>query len=306
MQSSTPNDPDRFDDQDTTRRISFLNGRWLEHSQLSIGVEDMGFRQGVVAVERWRTYHGSIFAADSHLDRWQKTTERLAIDGLPSRTDVLHRLRELLDRNLAWIDRRGDVGITMVATPGTNVGNATFLLHLNPLDHDRIDSHRRSGQSLVLTDVVQPDCASWPRAIKTRARIHYYLADLQARAEDSDAVGVLLDQDGSVTETSIANLAIVSSGLILSPPADRVLGGITQQVIEKLAGEDSLCWEKRAISTDQLVRADEVLLMGTDGGIWFAHSVSGKTIGNGKPGPIYERLRKRFDEMVAKGSRLAQ
>jgi len=300
MQSSTPNDPHQADDPTADNRLSFFNGSWLPHHQLSIGVEDMGFHQGVVAVERLRTYHGSIFATPQHLDRWKETTERLAIDALPSRSEVMQRLRELLQRNEAWIHPHGDVGITMVATPGAFGGTATFLLHLNPLDHKRIEHHRRHGQGLVITDVVQPDCASWPRAIKTRARIHYYLADRQAREAEPDAVGVLLDQDGSVTETSIANLAIVESGLILSPPADRVLGGITQHVIETLAAKDSLRWKKQAVSTDQLMGADEVLLMGTDGGIWFARSVNGNPIGRGKPGPVFDQLRQRFDAMVAK------
>ena len=109
---------------------------------------------------------------------------------------------------------------------------------------------------------------------------------------------MLLDQDGSITETSIANLAIVQSGTILSPPADRVLGGITQAIVETLAEQQSLPWQKQPISPDQLISADEVLLMGTDGGLWFASSVNGIPIGDGKPGHILLQLQAELDELV--------
>lgn len=188
----------------------------------------------------------------------------------------------------------------MFATPGeSGVGAATFGLHLNRLDHARIRHRRLQGQPLVVTDVIQPDPGCWPRTIKTRSRIHYYRADSVAKQHHEDAMGVLVDDDGSITETSIANLAIVHSDRILSPPADRVLGGITQSVIESLAPEIGITWSKQPISSTLLSQADEILMMGTDGGIWFANAVDDHSIGNGKPGEVYLRLCQRFDQLVA-------
>jgi hypothetical protein len=43
-----------------------------------------------------------------------------------------------------------------------------------------------------------------------------------------------------------------------------------------------------------------VLLMGTDGGLWFAHCVDGKLIGDGHPGPIYRMLLDRFDRLTSR------
>lgn len=44
--------------------------------------------------------------------------------------------------------------------------------------------------------------------------------------------------------------------------------------------------------------ADEVLLMGTDGGIWFANSVSNQAIAEGLAGPVYTRIRNEFVSMT--------
>lgn len=276
--------------------MSFVNGEWLPHSSVGIHVEDMGFRQGVVAVERMRTYHGVPFEVDQHFARWKQTTEILLIDGLPSKESLRQSIDELLRRNMSWVQPQGDVGITLVATPGSHANQPTLVMHLNSLNHPQIQRRRQTGQPLVVTEVVQPDNASWPRGIKTRARIHYYLADQIARSQYADAVGVLLDQDGSVTETSIANLAICRNDSIVSPPADRVLGGITQSTIESCAAELGMDWRKVTLRPNDLREANEVLLMGTDGGIWFAHSVDGTTIGTGQAGPLYSSLLTRFDE----------
>jgi branched-subunit amino acid aminotransferase/4-amino-4-deoxychorismate lyase len=83
-----------------------------------------------------------------------------------------------------------------------------------------------------------------------------------------------------------------------------VLGGITQMVIEKLAFEADLVWKKQTISVDQFAAADEILMMGTDGGLWFARSVNGNPLGDGRAAGTYLLLRNRFDSLV--GSALQQ
>ncbi len=279
-------------------RIGLLNGRWVPHSEMTLSIDDVGFRQGVTAVERLRTYGGRIFALDAHLRRWEWSTSKLGIDPLPSIQATESLLSELLQRNAAFVQAQ-DVGITMFATPGV-VGQSTPTLgmHLNRLNDERIELHRQRGQAIVVTDVRQPPASCWPRSIKTRSRIHYYLADAFAAQHHADSLGVLIDDDGTITETSTSNIAVVCSDAIYSPPADRVLAGVTQLMIELLAQDASISWTKTPVSVSQLVDADEVLLMGTDGGIWFGNSVSNHAIGNGEPGSVFLALRERFDQLV--------
>jgi len=260
-------------------------------------VDDLGFRQGVTAVERLRTYQKRVFMLDSHLQRFKSTTSVLRLDGLPSESAITERLLELIQRNQSWVDEEGDVGITIFATPGVLGGSTpTFAMHLNRLDHNRIDGHCRSGQPLVVTDVVQQHDSTWPRSIKVRSRIHYYLADQTARSVDPDASGVLVDADQTVTETSIANLAIFESGAIVSPLDHQVLGGVTQKVAEQIARELSIPWKKDRISVERFRAAEEILCMGTDGGIWFGEVVDCVAERPRMPGKVFKRLRKHFDE----------
>jgi branched-subunit amino acid aminotransferase/4-amino-4-deoxychorismate lyase len=281
----------------------YRSGDWVRYHDLRISVDDLGFRQGVVAVERIRTYSGIPFQVAAHLSRWQHSVESLGLGRLPSQSEISALLSALLRRNEALVARQQDLGITMLGTPGlANRDQPTLLIHLNPIDLRQIQHRRQFGQPLILTAVQQPSAACWPRSIKVRSRIHYYLADQQARQTAPNAIGVLIDEQGQVTETSIANVAIVRSGAIVSPPVHSVLGGITQQVIESLADHLQIEWHKQAIAPEELRQADEVLLMGTDGGLWFASAVDRQQIGNGCPGPLYLRLRDQFDAFVASQS----
>jgi branched-chain amino acid aminotransferase len=265
--------------EDPAITIGYLSGSWLSTDAISVTVNDLGFRQGVSVVERLRTYSGKLFAVDAHLQRWFHSTAELEMQGLPSRAELETLLSTLLAKNAATIRLQTDVGVTMFATPGLGYGSPpTFGMHLNPLDHISIERRRTQGQTIVVTEVRQPSGDCWPRTIKVRSRIHYYRADQIARRQAEDAIGVLLDDDGTVTETSIANLAIVQSGSVISPPP---------------------------ITVQELVDADEVLLMGTDSGIWFANQViqlapHHDPIAAKKPvvGPVYRQLLAAFDSCL--------
>jgi branched-subunit amino acid aminotransferase/4-amino-4-deoxychorismate lyase len=279
--------------------FGFLGGEWVPQHQMVISVDDGGFRQGVTAVERLRTYGHAIFELNPHLDRWQHSTSQMGIAGLPPLADIDALLQELLSRNQQTLDLQGEVGITLFATPGTAASEAaTFGMHINRLDLSRIQGRQESGQALVVTDIQQPSPQCWPRTIKVRSRLHYHLADQVARQIDPTASGVLVDNDGTITETSISNIAIVKAEKISSPPRDRVLRGITQAFVEQMAREIQIDWSTSPITTTDLLEADEVLLMGTDGGLWFANSVNENAIGQGEARPTYQALQQQFQSKL--------
>ncbi len=278
---------------------------WISADELCVSVDDIGFRQSVVAVERLRTYGRRLVCLPQHIIRWRRTLDHLAIPVPVDEDAIAARIDELIGRNEPWCRQQGDFGITMLATPGCDPrrgAGATEILHLNPLNQAKIQRHRDLGQPLVITDVQQPPEKSWPRDIKVRCRLHYYLADRAAQQINPDAVGVLLDADGSVTETSIASLAICRAGGIVSPPPAQVLPGITQQVVQQVAQQLGVAWSHATLFPADLREAEEVWLMGTDGGLWFADRVDGVLIGDGCPGVVYQKLLAGFDAAMSHGS----
>jgi branched-chain amino acid aminotransferase len=284
-------------------QVAWHNGRLIPANQLVVSVDDIGFRQGATAVERLRTYNGQAIAIELHLIRWRRTLEELYLSIGVDLPTIKERISQLLDANQEWIDEFGDCGIVLLATPGLiSSGQVETtpneMAHLIPLAHDRIARHRLEGQPLFITNVEQPSSQCWPRDIKVRCRMHYYLADRQAHEHHPSAVGLLLDSDGTITETSVANLAIVRNGRVFSPPGDQVLPGVTQQLVEQACDAIGVGWQTERLWPAEVREADEVWLMGTDGGLWFANRVDGANVGDGKPGSVYRAVLSQFDRMV--------
>lgn len=279
-----------------SNRIAFHNDRWINANTATLSVLDPAVTQGVTAVERIRAYNGSLFQLDRHLHRWQRTINALTIQGLPSSDDLSARINELIGRNQHWITGQDAFGVVMFATPGLG-GTPTLVIDLYSIDLQTIANRIEAGSPIVITDVVQPPNASWSRNIKVRSRLHYYLADRVAHQSNTAAIGILVDSDGTVTESGIANLLIVEDGQIVSPLPKQILTGVSLQVIKDLAEQAQLPWLEQRIAPQRVRAADEVLLTGTSCGIWFASSIDGSE--SLAPGPVYKQLRSAFDQFVA-------
>lgn len=282
---------------------------WIRKRDLAISVDDLGFRQGVTVVERLRTYGGVAFEPTRYLRRFQRGLDQLGICAPMSTTRLSRLIRACLDRNRALVDAEGDVGVTLCATPGRAGGpgsasSPTLLVHLNPIDHALTRSRLSHGQTLVTTAVTQQAETTWPRSIKVRSRLHYYLADQQARvhADASDVSGILIDHDGSITETSISNILIVMDDAVVSPLPSQVLPGVTQEVVEEIAFRAQIPWRYARIQPAQLLTADAVLLTGTDHGIWWANEVDGRGFAAPARGGAGERLISLFRDSVAEAT----
>lgn len=103
---------------------------------------------------------------------------------------------------------------------------------------------------------------------------------------------ILLNQDGHVSEGTIANLMIVRQGVLITPPVTaNLLEGITRRTLMQLA-RDELGIEvvEREIDRSELYIADEVFFCGTGAQMAAIGSIDHRTIGNGEKGPITEQL----------------
>lgn len=267
-------------------------GFWTEHDRLCIPVDDLGFRQAATAVERLRTYGGRPAAVGRHAVRLRRTLECLGLSVAADEVRIRRRIEMLIERNRQWCEDQGDFGITMIVTPGVEI------MHLNPLDHAGIAHARTEGKPLIVTEVEQPSAKAWPRDIKVRCRLHYYLADRIAREIDPEALGVVVDADGSVTETSTAAVGAIIDGQWVSPPADQVLPSVSEAIVEEVVERLGIDRTRRTLFPAELREADEVWLMGTDTGLFFANRVDGHRIGDGRPGPVFQTVLPHFDARI--------
>jgi branched-chain amino acid aminotransferase len=113
------------------------------------------------------------------------------------------------------------------------------------------------------------------------------------------AEGIALDDAGYVSEGSGENLFVVRDGKMLTPPLGAsVLPGITRDTIVKIAGQLGIPVIESLIPRELLYIADELFFTGTAAEVTPIRSVDRIQVGSGQCGPITEKIRHRFFEIV--------
>jgi branched-chain amino acid aminotransferase len=109
------------------------------------------------------------------------------------------------------------------------------------------------------------------------------------------AEGIALATDGTVSEGAGENLFIVHGGRLLTPPAaSSILTGITRDTVIKLAARLDISVVEQSIPREFLYLADELFFTGTAAEITPIRSVDGIQVGEGRRGPVTEKLQSAF------------
>ncbi|MBC7856271.1 MAG: aminotransferase class IV, partial [Pirellulaceae bacterium] len=287
--------------------LAYLNGRYLPFSQAVIPVTDGGFVQGVTVAEQLRTFGGKLFRLERHLARLARSLAIVGIElGMPVEKlgDIA---RELAAKNHALLEPGDDLGLSMFVTPGpystfsdsSMATGPTIGLHTYPLPFHLWHEKYERGESLVVTDVMQVPSACWPTELKCRSRMHYYLADQQARRKEPGARALMLEEQGFVTEASTANILVHYRDVgLVSPPKAMILPGVSAAIVEELAERLGIPFTFRPLTVADVSAADEVLLCSTSPCVWPVTRLHGRAIGNGKRGEIAAKVLKAWSELV--------
>ncbi len=108
---------------------------------------------------------------------------------------------------------------------------------------------------------------------------------------DVGANETVMFRDGFLSEGAAANVWVVKDGRVLGAVKDNlVLEGIRYGLIEQLCADAGIPFELRRIARAEVFGADELLLSNASKEVLPVTRLDGQAIGNGRPGPIYEKL----------------
>jgi branched-subunit amino acid aminotransferase/4-amino-4-deoxychorismate lyase len=281
--------------------LAYLNGRLIPASQAALPIWDAGVVQGATVSEQARTFHKHLYRLEHRLDRLFRSLHSARIKIDRSKDELRGVCERLAAKNAALLDEGGELGLVLFVTAGEYATYAatsgrpvrtgpTVCVHTFPLPFHLWARKMREGARLVTPAVRQVPPACWPPQIKCRSRMHYYLAEQEARQFDPEASALLLGLDGLVTETNAANLLIVRSGGIWSPPSGSILPGHSRAVVIELAAALNISFDEDELDAADVAAADEAFLSSTPFCLMPATRINGIPIGNGRPGPVYRRL----------------
>jgi branched-chain amino acid aminotransferase len=282
-----------------TEPLAYLNGRFLPQGEARLTLHDAGFVLGATVTDLCRTFGRRPFRLADHLARFRRSCDAAQVPQTLADAELTAVAEQLIEHNARQLAPGRELAVVFFATPGPvgyylgepggpGDGPPTLGVHTFPLPLERYAPLFRSGASLVVpaTRHVPPSCVD-PR-VKQRSRLHWWLADREARAREPGALALLLDADGHVTETAGANFLAVLDGVVCSPPRASVLEGVSLRVVEELCAELGLAFEERPLRPADCLRASEALLTSTPYCVAGVARLDGHALP--WPGPVHARL----------------
>jgi branched-chain amino acid aminotransferase len=284
-----------------SERVVYFSGQYVPEHEARVSVYDSALMFGDMAFEMTRTFGGRPFQLREHLDRLYATLRLIETDpGLS--IDQLERItRETLDRNrgtepvdvdwlimhdvsrgpLEWYASAFEGGVK----PTVVVTCWPLIVHMG-----RFAPNYRTGVHLAIpAQPAMPAHLLDPKA-KTRSRLHYRNAMLQSKRLGENIWPLLLDPDGFLAEGPGWNVFLVKDGVLFSPENRNILRGVSRGVTCTLAEKLGIEVREANLGRYEALQADEMFCTATTYCLVHATTFEGQTIGDGEPGPVFQRL----------------
>ncbi len=279
-------------------RCIWLDGKLVNPEDAKITVLDHGLLYGDGVFEGIRVYSGRVFELDAHINRLYESAKAIRLTISMSQNELAGVVRQTAEANEIT-----DGYIRLVVTRGVGT------LGLNPFICERscifviADSIQlypeelyEKGMRIISATTVR----NHPLAIPPQVKSLNYLNNILAKIEALDSnvpEAVMYNHEGYVAEATGDNIFIVKRGVIFTPPDEAgALGGITRRIVIKLARQEGLQVVEKNLTRFDLYVSDEFFLTGTAAEVIGIVEIDGRTVGDGRPGPITGLLRKKFFE----------
>ncbi len=279
----------------------YIDGEFYDKENAKISVFDHGLLYGDGVFEGIRFYNGRVFRLDEHIDRLFDSARAIALNIGLEKTAVIEATLETIRQN-----NLQDGYIRLVVTRG--VGD----LGLNPMLCPKASIFIIASKITLYSaekyenglDVVTCSTRRIPHgALSPMVKSLNYLNNVMAKIEAQNAgagEGLMLNEQGFVSECTGDNIFIIKNGVISTPPiAAGALAGVTRAVVFELAAELGIPIREPMMTRYDIFTADECFLTGTAAEVIPAVKLDTRLIGDGKPGPITQRLIGRFRELTA-------
>ena len=278
-----------------------IEGHVVDSGEARVSVFDRGFLYGDSVFEVFRTYRGVPFAQREHLERLQRSADRLMI-AMPVSVETL------CSEVAATLEAAGEGEwyVRVVITRG-----------MGPLTYDPTTA-TRPLRVIIAAPVTVPPAEHYERGIAVSllhasrptdddrasgAKASNYLANLLAvhEAKQQGAQeALMLGRRGQILEGASSNVFIVKDGAVRTPePQPGVLVGITRAAVLAAASAAGIRVEEAEVRPEDLYAADEAFITSSIREVMPVVAADGRTIGSGAPGTVTKRLHQGYLRAVA-------
>ena len=281
--------------------LVYIDGEYYPKSEAKISVFDHGFLYGDGVFEGIRAYNGIVFKLKEHIDRLYSSARAIMLKIPLSKEEMIEAVLETLRKNdlrdayirLVVTRGIGDLGLDPRKCPKPSV-----IIIAVPLLRLYDEEKRRQGISMIVSWTRRDPVDATSHEIKSLNYLNSILAKIEANNAGADEA-LILDANGYICEATGENIFIVKNGKLYTPPrTSGALPGITAGVIKRIAKNLGYEVIERNLTVTELYEADEAFLTGTGAEIMPIREVNKRKIGEGKMGPITEKILEEFKRIV--------
>lgn len=276
-------------------RSVYVNGTYFAQEDAKVSVFDRGFLFGDGVYEVIPVLNGRIVELAHALERLNRSLGEIAMAWPCTRDEFCAVLEELRARNQlqeGYVYLQVTRGVAErdfafpAATPSGFVAwTAVKKLIDNPL--------AATGVKVVTV----PDLRWKRRDIKSLNLLAQCMAKQQAASQG--AFEGWMTEDGVVTEGASSSAYIVKDRTIITRAlSTSILPGIRRKVIVQMAREHGIALVERPFSVAEALAADEAFLSSATTLVMPVVSIDGQSVAGGRPGPVTQRLRAMYVEMI--------
>ena len=290
-----------------TPRYLWWSGDLVEWDKATVHVSMLGWTAISAVFEGIRGYWDPqqedlyIFHLDAHLKRLFQSMKIMRMTSPFDRDQLVEAITGVLRAN----EYTGDVYIQPMAYFGGGIPGYLAVLER---PGEVVITARPSPSNLGRAKAANCNVSSWNRisdnvmpprvkAITNYQNSRYVSTESQANGYD---FGIILNQQGKVSEASYACIYIMRDGVAITPPVSSgILESVTREVVrELLENEMNVAVVERDVDRTELYVADEVFICGTAVEIQAVGSVDKYQVGNGEAGPVVSQLTGLFEGAV--------
>ncbi|MBC6936930.1 MAG: branched-chain amino acid transaminase [Chloroflexi bacterium] len=292
---------------EVTTRYAFFKGQIvpIESAKVSVMTHALNYGTGVFGGLRgyWNEEQEQlyVFRIHDHMKRFIQSASLIRIEVKYSADELVNIITELL-RAEGW---RENCYIRPLAYKASEL----IGVRLHNLEDEVTIFSLPFGRYIQNEEGAHVCFSAWRRvednAIPARGKIVGAYANSALIKTDAALSGydeaIVLNEDGHISEMSAANFFMIRDGVAITPPKQsNVLEGIVRRsLIQLLRDEMGVEVVERDIDRTELYVADEAFMCGTGVQVAAITKVEHRSIGTGSIGPITDRLRNLFFDVVS-------
>lgn len=266
----------------------FLNGLYMPLSSARVSVVDRGFSYGDGLFETMRSYSGEIFRLDAHLERLFQSLNQIFIHVPMTAGEIQSAVGETLMRN-----GQPDCMIRLTISRGEQYSGfhvdretpPTLVIIVRPLE---ALPKKWYDQGIKIS--LFPSSAQKVGGLGQSIKSCNYLSNVLIREhahQQNSVEGILMDEQGRITEGTTSNVFIVQDGTLITPDINpHILPGITRQTVLEIAAQKGVPVALRELTADDIYNAGEVFITNSRIEILPVRIADDRTIGDGRPGAV--------------------